>query len=238
MPGTGSGADGSAVTRQRVTDAVGWPKSAASVARRQRRTAIPIVPDVSAASCSRREAVIDRRATSATTPPSPPCRRPASPAGEHRLLVAGLDMDHPIGMQPGLAQGRREQVGPGHAPEDRAGGTGDDPGREQRRCRTVDRAIGATGHLVQGAKRQPAVRQAGVDGRHPERQHASAHMTAHLDRSDARAQLIEGGTGPHGRGRASWLMARYVPSLFSHGVGHCQSGFGRQVQENRGESGA
>ena len=160
---------------------------------------MPIVPDVSAASCSRREAVIDRRATSATTPPKPTVAQSFLAAGEHRLLVAGLDMDHPIGMQPGLAQGRREQIGPGHAPEHRAAGTGDDPGREQRRCRTVDRAIGTTRHLMQGAKRQPAVRQAGVDGRHPERQHASAAHAARLDPGDARAQLIERGTRPHGR---------------------------------------
>ena len=31
-------------------------------------------------------------------------------AGEHRLLVAGLDIDHPVGMQPGLGERRREQV--------------------------------------------------------------------------------------------------------------------------------
>ena len=40
-PGTGSGADGSTETRQRVVAAVGWPKSAASVCRRQRRSAMP-----------------------------------------------------------------------------------------------------------------------------------------------------------------------------------------------------
>jgi hypothetical protein len=48
--GTGKGVAGSAVTRQRVTDAVGWPKSAASAGRRQRRMARPIVPEPSAAS--------------------------------------------------------------------------------------------------------------------------------------------------------------------------------------------
>ena len=49
-PGTGSGVDGSAETRQRVVAAVGWPKSDASVCRLQRRSAMPIVPDPSAAS--------------------------------------------------------------------------------------------------------------------------------------------------------------------------------------------
>lgn len=64
--------------RHLVVAAVGCPKSAASVCRRQRRMAIPIEPASSAASCSRREVVIDRRATSATTAPSPPWRNPSS----------------------------------------------------------------------------------------------------------------------------------------------------------------
>lgn len=77
-PGTGNVVDGSALTRQRVTLAVGCPKSAASAARRQRRMAIASVPDPSAASCSRRDAVIGNLATSPTTPASPPWRKPSS----------------------------------------------------------------------------------------------------------------------------------------------------------------
>ena len=71
-PGTGSGVEGSVDTRHLVADAVGCPKSAASVCRRQRRTAIAIDPEASAASDSRRDDVIESRATSATTAPSPP----------------------------------------------------------------------------------------------------------------------------------------------------------------------
>ena len=44
------GLRGGTVIRQRVTDAVGWPKSAASAGRRQRRMARPMVPEPSAAS--------------------------------------------------------------------------------------------------------------------------------------------------------------------------------------------
>src|SRR3546814_14829204 len=68
-PGTGSGTVGTLVTRQRVAAAVGWPKSEASAARRQRRMAKPMVPVLSAASCRRREAVIESRADSEMTPP-------------------------------------------------------------------------------------------------------------------------------------------------------------------------
>jgi hypothetical protein len=53
------------VTRQRVVAAVGCPKSSAW--RRQRSSARPIAPEPSAASCSLREAVMDRRPTSAAT---------------------------------------------------------------------------------------------------------------------------------------------------------------------------
>ena len=49
-PGTGNGVEGRALTRQRVTAAVGCPKSVASICRRQRRMAMPIAPDPSAAS--------------------------------------------------------------------------------------------------------------------------------------------------------------------------------------------
>ena len=52
-PGTGRGVEGSALTRQRVIAAVGCQKSAASARRRQRRSAMPITLETSAASCSR-----------------------------------------------------------------------------------------------------------------------------------------------------------------------------------------
>ena len=61
-----------------MTLAVGCPKSLASVCRRHRRSAMPIARCPSAASCSRREAVIVRWATSAMTAPKPPCRSPSS----------------------------------------------------------------------------------------------------------------------------------------------------------------
>jgi hypothetical protein len=64
--------EGSVDTRHLVADAVGCPKSAASVCRLQRRTAIAIDPEASAASDNRRDDVIESRATSATTAPSPP----------------------------------------------------------------------------------------------------------------------------------------------------------------------
>jgi len=63
--------DGITLTLHRVVEAVGCPKSFASVCRLQRRTASAIVPVRSAASCSRREPTIGKRTSSPTTAPSP-----------------------------------------------------------------------------------------------------------------------------------------------------------------------
>jgi hypothetical protein len=80
MPGTGKGVESSALTRQRVVAAVGWLNSAAWAWRHQRRRARPMTPEPSAASCNLCEAVMDRRATSATTAPSLLLRRGKRPA--------------------------------------------------------------------------------------------------------------------------------------------------------------
>ncbi len=70
--GTGSSSDGSTLTPHRVVDAVGWPKSLASVCLRQLQTTRARLPFFSAASWSRRLASIGSRTTSPTTAPSPP----------------------------------------------------------------------------------------------------------------------------------------------------------------------
>ena len=72
-------------------------------------------------------------------------------AGEHRRLVARLDVDHAIGGQTGLSEGRREEVGSGDAPEHLTLGTGCYPGAEERGGGTVDGSISTAGHLVERA---------------------------------------------------------------------------------------
>jgi hypothetical protein len=57
------------LTRQRVTAAVGFLKAAASASLHQRRRTMPMTPDPSAASCRRRDVVIESAATAATTAP-------------------------------------------------------------------------------------------------------------------------------------------------------------------------
>ena len=80
-------------------------------------------------------------------------------AGEHGLVVAGLDVDHPIGDEARLSDGRREQVGPRHAPKNLALRPRGDACAEEGRSRTVDRAIAAAGDLMESAERQPATGQ-------------------------------------------------------------------------------
>lgn len=102
--GTGSGEEGSTDTRHRVIAAVGWPKSAASVCRRQRRSAMPITPELSAASCSRRDAVMVSFATSATTAAQAAVPKPLFETAEYRLVIARFEIDDPVGAEPRLCQ--------------------------------------------------------------------------------------------------------------------------------------
>ena len=85
--------------------------------------------------------------------------QPFLETGQHRLLVAGLDIDHAVGREAGLGERRREEVLPGDAPQNLARGARGDPGGEQRRGRAIDRAVAAAGHLMQRAERQSASRQ-------------------------------------------------------------------------------
>jgi hypothetical protein len=74
IPGTGSGVEGRGVMRHRVRAAFG----AGSARGGARRSATAITPDFSAASTSRRDAVIGSRDTSPTTAASPGWRNASS----------------------------------------------------------------------------------------------------------------------------------------------------------------
>ena len=78
---------------------------------------------------------------------------------EDRLFVARLDIDHAIGHEPGLCEGRGEQILLCDTPEHLATQPRRDSSRKERRGRAVDRAMAAAGHLMQSAKCQSASRQ-------------------------------------------------------------------------------
>ncbi len=116
-------------------------------------------------------------------------------AGQHRGVVAGLGIDHPVGRQPRLFQPGREQVGLRHAPQDRPAQPRRDPGRETRRRRAIDRAITTARHLVQTPQCQPALRQPPVQRVDPKGQHPGRRRPRRLKPGDAGAQWRDGGMG-------------------------------------------
>jgi hypothetical protein len=77
-PGTGNGVVGRTMTRQRVSDAVGCPKSAASAGRRQRRMAMPMVPEPSGARLKAAGGRHGEPRDFGDDSARPPCRKPSS----------------------------------------------------------------------------------------------------------------------------------------------------------------
>jgi hypothetical protein len=65
---------------------------------------------------------------------------------EDRLLIARLDIDHAVGNESGLREGRGEQILPGETPEHLATQPRSDSRRIERRA--VDRAMAAARHLM------------------------------------------------------------------------------------------
>ena len=135
-------------------------------------------------------------------------------AGEHRDLVARLDVDHPVGIESGLRDRGREQVGLGHAPQHLPVDACEDARGEQRGGGCIDRACGTACDLVQRAQRQSATRQAAIHGRDPERQHGAIPSILRLDARDPGAQLVDGRAGTarcHGASRLdSGLCSPFV----------------------------
>jgi len=113
-------------------------------------------------------------------------------ATQESFLVADLDIDHAVGMQPSLRERRREEVAPSNAPENLAGKTGEDAGRKEGGRGTMDRAIAAPGHFMKGGKRKAAARQYPVDHTDSKRQKPALGLAIRLDAANARAQFLYG----------------------------------------------
>ncbi len=90
--------------------------------------------------------------------------------GKDRFLVAGLDINHPVGWQAGLRNRWRKEIRLGHTPEYLSACSSSDSSREQRCGGTVDRSIAASGHLMQASNSQSSSRQNPVDFSDSERQ--------------------------------------------------------------------
>jgi hypothetical protein len=106
------------------------------------------------------------------------------------LFVARLDIDHAIGHEPGLREGRGEQILPCDTPEHLTMQPRRDSCHKERRSRAVDRAMAAAGHLMQSAKCQSASRKMPVDRLDAEGQHQSPAASCALEVPDALAKLL------------------------------------------------
>lgn len=115
--------------------------------------------------------------------------QPFLETGEKGLLVACLDINHPIGMKPGLCQRGREKVAPRHHPENFSLRPRRNPGRKQRRRRTIHRPIAIARHLMQASKRQPASRKLPVDLIDAKRQDPPRTPLSAFEPLDAAAKL-------------------------------------------------
>lgn len=109
-------------------------------------------------------------------------------AGKHRLLVAHLGIDHPVGMQTRLGQRRGEEIAARHAPEHLSRCPRGNAGSKQCCGRAMDRAIAAARHLVQRPQSEAAARNPAVNRLDPERQNTGRALTARFDTGDLVAE--------------------------------------------------
>ena len=77
---------------------------------------------------------------------------------KHVGVASCLDMDHPVGVQPGQVKGRGEKVAPAQAPENRSIDPCKDACQKDGRARII-RKIGTAGDLVQSARGDARSRQ-------------------------------------------------------------------------------
>ncbi len=112
-------------------------------------------------------------------------------AGEHGLVVAGLDVDHAIGGEADLRDRRREEIGTRQAPKDLARRARGDTGDKKRCGRPVDRAVAAPGNFVKGTELETTIRQACVNFRHSEGHRGSAPKPATLQATYLSAEVLD-----------------------------------------------
>jgi hypothetical protein len=113
-----------------------------------------------------------------------------------------------------LRDGGREEVLACDAPQDLASRARSNSRGEECRRRTVDRAIAATGDLVQGAQRQSALRQMLIDRLNAERQHGPRTRGSPFETLNAFSKRRE---NRKGSGRAHilvQLIGEMICSLF------------------------
>lgn len=80
--------------------------------------------------------------------------QPFLKTGKQRFLIARLNMDHPVRIEPSLRKRWCEEIGPSYDPKHFASGPRRNPRREHSRGRTVNRSITAPCNLMQASEAQ------------------------------------------------------------------------------------
>jgi len=111
--------------------------------------------------------------------------------GEHRLLVAGFDVDNPLRTETRLSQGRGKEVLPCEAPEDLTFGARSYAGGEQCGGGAINRAVAASRNFMQRSQQQTAVRQSTVNLRNAKRKRGSSPGSLTFQHPDAPAQVVD-----------------------------------------------
>lgn len=109
-------------------------------------------------------------------------------AGEKRLVVTCLDVDHPVGRQPCLCECGRKKVWARDAPEHLAFRPRGDPASEERSGRAVDGAVSATRDLMQSTECKTSAGKPRIHLGNSERKHRFRAQGSALDLLDLRAQ--------------------------------------------------
>ena len=135
-------------------------------------------------------------------------------ARKDRWFVTRVDVDDAIGPETGLGDGGREEILPRDTPQDLAPRARSDSRCEQRGRGTVDRAIAATGDLVQRAERESAFRQMLVNRINAERQHGPMTPGPPFETKNALAKLLENGEGRRRTDVLLQLIGEMICSLF------------------------
>lgn len=118
---------------------------------------------------------------------------------KNRLVVTALEVDDPVGMEPGLGQGWFEQIASIEAPENFARCPRRDAGDEESGCRAVYRPVTTAGDFVKRAELEPPSGQPPIDLRHAKRQHRGWPPVTTFNTLDLRAQRLNGGSWPQDR---------------------------------------
>ncbi len=117
---------------------------------------------------------------------------------EQAFLVAGLYVNDPSRGKARLCKRRREQIGPGQAPEHLPPGSRGDTGGKEHGGRPLDSIVPTPAHFVEARKRKPAAGQPVVDLRHTEGQHCPFALRTAVELSYTVTQAGDDSAGSGG----------------------------------------